>query len=296
MKLNKTRLLSAIFSYFGRCATRTRLRWGRVLGWLTPRLLGSRAHIVRTNLALCFPQLGEQEREALLRKHFQLLAQSVVDRGLLWFGTRERIEDTVSIDGLEHLQAQLDAKSPIILLAPHFIGLDAAATRLTLFLETSATLYTPQSDPEIDQLVRDGRGRFNTVHLISRRDGVRGLIRQLRNGVPVYYLPDMDWGTEGAVFAPFFGVPAATLLTTAQIAKTWKAAVVPIVSRLDADTGRYHVDVLPPIPEFPGEQSLEEATARLNGLIESWVERDPAQYYWVHRRFKTRPPGEARPY
>lgn len=296
MKLNKTRLLSAVFSYFGRCATRTRLRWGRVLGRLTPRVLGSRAHIVRTNLALCFPQLNDQQREALLRKHFQLLAQSVVDRGLLWFGKRERIEDTISIDGLEHLQALLDEKKPIILLAPHFIGLDAAATRLTLFLETSATLYTPQSDPDVDQLVRDGRGRFNTVHLISRRDGVRGLIRQLRNGVPVYYLPDMDWGTEGAVFAPFFGVPAATLLTTAQIAKTWKAAVVPIVSRLDTGTGRYHVDVLPPIPEFPGEQTLEEATVRLNGLIESWVKRDPAQYYWVHRRFKTRPPGEARPY
>ncbi|WP_397476299.1 lysophospholipid acyltransferase family protein [Pusillimonas sp.] len=296
MKVNKTRLLSAIFSYFGRRPTRTRLRWGRILGWLTPRLLGSRAHIVRTNLKICFPQHSEQQREAMLRKHFQLLAQSVVDRGLLWFGERRRIEDTISISGLEHLQALLDAKKPIILLAPHFIGLDAAATRLTLFLETSATLYTPQSDPEVDQLVRHGRGRFNTVHLISRRDGVRGLIRQLRNGVPVYYLPDMDWGTEGAVFAPFFGVPAATLLTTAQIARTWKAAVVPIVNRLDIETGHYHVDVLPPIADFPGEQSLEEATARLNCLIESWVEPDPAQYYWVHRRFKTRPPGEERPY
>lgn len=296
MKLNKTRLLRAIFSYFGRLSASARLRWGRALGWLAPRLVGSRAHIVRTNLKICFPDHSEQQREALLRKHFKLLAQSVVDRGLLWFGKRKRIEDAISISGLEHLQALLDAKSPIILLAPHFIGLDAAATRLTLFLETSATLYTPQSDPEVDELVRHGRGRFNTVHLISRRDGVRGLIRQLRNGVPVYYLPDMDWGTEGAVFAPFFGVPAATLVTTAQIAKTWKAAVVPIVSRLDGDTGRYHVDVLPPIADFPGEQSLEEATARLNSLIESWVEPDPAQYYWVHRRFKTRPPGEERPY
>ncbi|HUH87893.1 MAG TPA: lysophospholipid acyltransferase family protein [Pusillimonas sp.] len=296
MKLYKTRVLTSVFSYFGRCATRTRLRWGRALGWLAPRILGSRAHIVRTNLKLCFPQHSEQQREAWLRTHFQLLAQSVVDRGLLWFGTRERIEATISIEGLQHLQALLDAKRPIILLAPHFIGLDAAATRLTLFLETSATLYTPQSDPYVDQLVREGRGRFNTVHLISRRDGVRGLIRQLRKGVPVYYLPDMDWGTEGAAFVPFFGVPAATLLTTAQIAKTWEAAVVPIVSRLDIDTGHYHVDVLPPIADFPGEQSLEDATARLNRLLETWVERDPTQYYWVHRRFKTRPPGEERPY
>ena len=296
MKFNKKGLLAAVFSYFGRCGTATRLRWGRALGWLAPRILGSRAHIVRTNLELCFPQHSPEQREAWLRRHFQLLAQSVVDRGLLWFGTRQRIEQTISIEGLEHLQALLDARRPIILLAPHFIGLDAAATRLTLFLETSATLYTPQSDADVDTLVREGRGRFNTVHLISRRDGVRGLIRQLRNGVPVYYLPDMDWGTEGAAFVPFFGVPAATLLTTAQIAKTWHAAVVPIVSRLDIETGGYHVEVMPPIAGFPGEQSLEDATARLNKLIESWVEPDPTQYYWVHRRFKTRPPGQERPY
>ena len=296
MKFPKTRLLSAVFSYFGRTSTATRLRWGRALGWLTPRLLGSRAHIVRTNLALCFPQYDEAQREAWLRKHFQLLAQSVVDRGLLWFGARPRIEETITIEGLEHLQALLDAERRIILLAPHFIGLDAAATRLTLFLKASATLYSPQSDPDVDTLVREGRGRFNTVHLISRKDGVRGLIRQLRAGVPVYYLPDMDWGTEGAAFVPFFGVPAATLLTTTQIAKSWDAAVVPIVSRLDIETGRYHVQVLPPVPEFPGEHSLEDATARINRLIETWVQPDPAQYYWVHRRFKTRPPGEERPY
>lgn len=296
MKLSKIQLLTAVFSYFGRCTTAARLRLGRVLGWLAPRLLRSRANVVRTNLKLCFPQHSEQERETWFRRHFQLLAQSVVDRGLLWFGTRERIEDTITIDGLQHLQALLDNKQRILMLSPHFIGLDAAATRLTLFLEASATLYTPQSDPDVDKLVRDGRGRFNTVHLISRREGVRGLIRQLRNGVPVYYLPDMDWGREGSVFVPFFGVAAATLPTTAQIAKAWDAAVVPIVSRLNIETGRYHVNVLPPIAGFPGEQSLEEATARLNGLIETWVQPDPAQYYWVHKRFKTRPPGQAKPY
>lgn len=296
MKLNKIRLLSAVFSYFGRCSTASRLRWGRILGWLAPRILKSRAHIVRTNLALCFPQHTKEQREAWLQHHFQLLAQSVVDRGLLWFGKRERIEDTISIAGLEHLQALLDAKQRIILLAPHFIGLDAAATRVTMYLKETATLYTPQSDPDVELLMRNGRTRFNTAYLISRRDGVRGMIRHLRNGVPVYYLPDMDWGTEGAAFVPFFGVPAATLLATAQIAKSWNAAVVPVVSRLDIETGHYHVDVLPPIADFPGEQSLEDATARLNTLIESWLEPDPAQYYWVHRRFKTRPPGQARPY
>ena len=296
MRLDKQKLLTSIFSYFGRCSDATRLRWGRALGWLSSRLLRSRAHIVRTNLALCFPGLSEPQRQAMLDRHFRLLAQSMVDRGLIWFGSPERILETVQITGLEHLDALLKAKRRIILLAPHFIGLDTAATRLTLFLKESATLYTPQSNADVDTIVREGRGRFNTVHLISRRDGVRGLIRQLRAGIPVYYLPDMDFGLDGAAFVPFFGIQAATLLTTAQIAKSWDAAVVPIVSRLNAETGQYQVDVLPPLTDFPGDQTLEQATTRLNQLIESWVRPDPAQYYWVHRRFKTRPEGEPRPY
>jgi KDO2-lipid IV(A) lauroyltransferase len=267
-----------------------------VLGWLAARLMRSRAHIVRTNLALCFPERSKQEREAWLHRHFYLLAQSVVDRGLCWFGPTPAILEATPITGLEHLDKLLQEKRKIILLAPHFIGLDAAATRLTLFLKESATMYTRQSDADVDTMVREGRGRFNTVHLVSRHDGVRGLMRHLRNGIPVYYLPDMDFGPAGAAFLPFFNVPAATLLTTAQIAKTWDAAVVPIISRLNAETGRYHVDVLPPLDAFPGEQSPEDATARLNRLIESWVRTDPPQYYWVHRRFKTRPEGQARFY
>ena len=294
--INKLSLLRALFAYFGRCGFRTRRRWARTLGWLAPRLMRSRAHIVRTNLALAFPQRSPQDREAWLRRHFQLLAQSVVDRGLLWFGPEEKIYETLPINGLEHLEKLLNEKRRIIMLAPHFIGLDAAATRLTLYLKDSATMYTRQSDPAVDQVVREGRGRFNTVHLVSRHDGVRGLIRHLRNGVPIYYLPDMDWGLAGAAFVPFFDVPAATLLTTAQIAGNFDAAVVPIMSRLDPRTGRYHVTVLPPLEDFPGEDDLETATARINRLIEDWVRRDPAQYYWVHRRYKTRPEGEARFY
>lgn len=296
MTFNKLPLLRALFAYFGRCRFRGRRRWARAIGSIAPVVMRSRAHIVRTNLALAFPERSPQDRERCLRKHFLLLAQSVVDRGLLWFGKKDTIMDTVQITGLEHLDTLLKAKRRIILLAPHFIGLDAAATRLTLFLKESATMYTRQSDPDVDQIVREGRGRFNTVHLVSRHDGVRGLIRQLRKGVPVYYLPDMDWGLTGAAFVPFFGVPAATLMTTAQIARNFDAAVVPIVSRLDMETGRYAVSVQPPLEDFPGEDSLEEATARINRLIEEAVRVDPAQYYWVHRRYKTRPEGESRFY
>ncbi|CAM5785665.1 lysophospholipid acyltransferase family protein [Castellaniella caeni] len=292
MAIDKKPLLRAVLGYFGRCPTATRLRWGRVLGRLVPRLLKSRAHIVRVNLAHCFPELRHDQREALLRRHFQLLAQSFIDRGLCWFGAPERILATVELHGEHHLQRLLDDGRRVLMFAPHFIALDAAATRLTLFLKESATLYTKQSDADVDEIVRLGRGRFNQVHLVSRHDGVRGLIRQLRKGIPVYYLPDMDFGRQGSAFIPFFGVPAATLLSAAHIAAAWDAAVVPIISRLNPETGQYQVHVGAPVENFPGGDTPEAATARLNALIEAEVRPDPAQYYWVHRRFKTRPEGE----
>lgn len=287
--MSKEYLLHSLFRYFGRSSFTVRKRWAKVLGWLAARALRSRAHIVRTNLALAFPDLSASERKILLRRHFYLLAQSVVDRGLLWFGPASTVINATPIHGLERLEALLADDRRIILLAPHFIGLDAAATRLTLFLRESATMYTPQSDASVDAMIRIGRSRFNTVHLVSRKDGIRDLLRFLRRGVPVYYLPDMDFGRSGATFVPFFGVPAATLLATAQIARTWDAAVVPIISRLNEETGQYDIEVLPPLDDFPGEQNNEEATARLNQLIEQWIRTDPAQYYWVHRRYKTRP-------
>lgn len=287
--MNKEKILHNLFKYFGALSFKARRRWAVMLGFIAPYVMPRRAYIVRRNLELAFPDLSRSEQRTLLKRHFVLLAMSVIDRGLLWFGPASTIMNTTPIKGLEHLSELLDNKRKIILLAPHFIGLDASATRLTLFLRESATMYTAQSDTTVDNLVRNGRGRFNTVHLVNRKDGIRGLLRHLRRGVPVYYLPDMDFGRTGATFVPFFGVPAATLLATAQIARTWDAAVVPIISCLDEHTGQYHIEVLPPINDFPGEQNNEEATERLNQLIEKWVLNDPAQYYWVHRRYKTRP-------
>lgn len=296
MTLNKSRLLRAVFQYFGHCPTKTRLRWGRLLGWLTPRVMRSRAHIVRTNLRLCFPDMTNKEREALLKRHFYLLAQSIIDRGLIWFGQPERIAQTVQIEGLEHFDELLAANRKILVLAPHFIGLDAAGSRLTMHSKHTATFYTPSSDPDVDALMCEGRTRFNESFLISRKNGIRGLIRLLRQGIPVYYLPDMDFGPKGAVFVPFFGIPAATLPSTAQIAQSWDAAVLPIISNLNSETGVYNVQILAPVPNFPGTDDLITATARINHLIEDWVKQDPAQYYWVHRRFKTRPNNGPKPY
>lgn len=292
MKLNKKSLIEAVLAYFGRCPDRTRLRWGRILGRLLPLIMKKRVHIVNTNLKLCFPEQGPDAIKALTKRHFHLLAQSFIDRGLCWYGSQQRIIDTIELRGTEHISKLLEQNQRILMFAPHFIALDAAATRLTIFLQESATLYTTQSDQAANEIMLSGRSRFNKVHMVSRQDGVRGLIRHLRKGIPVYYLPDMDFGRKGSAFVPFFGVPAATLLSAAQIAAAWDAKVIPITSQLDLNTGKYIVNIGPAVNDFPGQDKPEQATARLNRIIEAAVMDDIAQYYWVHRRFKTRPTGE----
>lgn len=287
----KYRLLEALFRRLGRMGPRGRARVANTLAWFTLKLARRRVHIARRNIELSFPQASAAQRRQWLHEHIQLLSRSLVDRGVLWYGTPQAVRDMCGLSGLDRIMPLIEANQPFLLLAPHFIGLDAAATRLTLDTPTGATLYKTQSDPAVDALIRKGRQRFNDVHLVSRRDGVRALVRHLRENRPVYYLPDMDFGREGAVFVPFFGVPAATLTATAQLAKRFALPVFPVLEHLDLKTGHYEIEVLPALEDFPGEASLEAATARINRLLQGWIERAPAQYYWVHRRFKTRPEG-----
>ena len=291
----KTRTLVTLMKWFGRMRPSTRLRVGAALGWLALKLAKSRVRIVRKNLELCFPDQPEAVRERWVAEHFRALAQSIVDRGVLWYGTPEAVRELVTESGSERINDLTAQGRSVILLAPHFIGLDAAATRLTMEVPSAATMYTPQSDPHIDALVAAGRARFNEVFLVSRKDGVRDLVRHLRAPRPVYYLPDMDFGRQGAVFVPFFGVQAATLLATAQLAKVGRrrAAGAGLLESRDRQVSRRGAAAA---GELPGEDTLEEATARLNRELEAWVRRCPSQYYWVHRRFKTRPPGEPKIY
>jgi KDO2-lipid IV(A) lauroyltransferase len=293
----KSWCLVTLFQSLAKMPHRGRQVLGRFLGAMSPILVPRRAHIVSCNLALCFPEKSALERKKMLRAHFRVLAQTFVDRGVLWFGTAAQLRELVTVSGLEKIHLYTDSNRPLMLLAPHFVALDAAASRLTLAGPQGATIYTPQSDPDVDALVRLGRGRFHKVHLISKKDGVRGLIRLIRQGVPTYYLPDMDFGIKGGVFVPFFGVPAATQTATAQLVRQFDLPVIPILSAWDPKTGRYHITIGDEINLFESaDTSLESATARLNELLEGWIREHPTQYYWVHRRFKTRPEGEASPY
>lgn len=284
-------VLESLLRWLAKRSPPTRQRIGRWLGNIAWHTTRRRRRIALRNIELCFPEMSDAERSRMARRHFVALAQSVVDRGVLWFGTPEQIRDMVQLEGFERVGQALQ-NGPVILLAPHFIGLDAGATRLSMEAP-AASMYQVQSDPGFDALFRRGRTRFNDIQLVSRRDGVRPLIRHMQAGLPVYYLPDMDFGRRGAVFTPFFGVPAATLTAPAQLARNWQAQILPVLTYWDPATGRYRTRVLPPLPDLEPEASLEEATLHLNQHIETWVRAHPSQYHWVHKRFKTRPRGEA---
>jgi KDO2-lipid IV(A) lauroyltransferase len=267
-------------------ATRRRVAWAfGTLAWL---LVRRRRRIAAANLRACFPELPAAQRRAIARRLFRNIARGALDYGVLWTAPREGVCAFVRTEGLEHLSEP--ANYPLIMLAPHFVGLDAGGSRLAIERK-SVTIYARQSNPVWDHWLQYGRARFNEPVLIARRGAdLRAALRALRAGLPFYYLPDVDSGDANSIFVPFFGIAAATLPMVSRLARSIGAKVVMTVTEQTPDGYVLHVE--PPWEGFPGA-SIEEDTARMNREIERWVRRMPDQYLWTHRRFKTRPPGHA---
>ena len=264
------------------------IAWG--LGRLLFVLARARREIALTNLRLCFPEMPEVERKRLARAHFVAFSRAVLDRTLGWWASRERLERIIRVTGIEHLTHH--EGRPLIVLCPHFVGLDAGGTRLSL-ISKACSVYSNQSNPVFNKLLYLGRTRFNEVLLLSRQAGIRRIVKALKDGYPFYYLPDMDFGRKESIFVPFFGIQTATIPALSRLVRLTGARVVPCITRQVA--GGYEVEVMPPWENFPGE-SIEADTAAVNRFIESQVLRMPEQYFWLHKRFKTRPPGEQRFY
>jgi KDO2-lipid IV(A) lauroyltransferase len=265
---------------------------GRAAGLLGYALVGERRRVTLTNLGLCFPQWGETERRRLARRHFQALGRATFEHGILWWSSKERVQRLVRIEGLENWQAVRDR--PVIWLAPHFIGLDMGGVRIATE-HRGSSVYSRQKDPVFDQVLYEGRTRFVTPELFSRHTGLRSLVKSLRRGVPFYYLPDMDFGGKDSIFVPFFGVQAATITGLSRIARMAGAVVVPAITRQLPGAGGYVLQFYPAWDDFPTDD-VERDTRRMNSFIEARVLEMPEQYLWLHKRFKTRPPGEARYY
>ncbi len=261
---------------------------GWAMGWGLYALVGSRRRVVATNLALCFPHMPAPQRRAMVQQVFVCFAQAWLDRGWLWHASAavvsKRLHFVAALDAL-------DGSAATIIFAPHFMGMDAGGCALMLNTQRKYTsIYTDQANKVVDTWMLRGRQRFGVSRLFGRADGVREIAQSLKQGEPLYLLPDMDFGEQGTVFVPFFGIPTATVSSLSRFARLGHAKVVPVVTRL-TKTG-YEVRVMPAWENFPTKDVLAD-TARMNQELEAYIREMPEQYYWVHKRFKTRPVGQA---
>ncbi|MFZ6678994.1 lipid A biosynthesis acyltransferase [Undibacterium sp. Tian12W] len=263
-------------------------RLGEGVGSILFMLIRKRRHITLTNLALCLPHLSQAERQAIAKRHFQVYARSVLERGILWWASEARLKRLIQIHPAVPMAAM--AESPTILMCPHFVSLDVAG--VAVMLESSlCSIYTRQRSKVFDAALRKGRSRFRPVKLFSRAEGVKPIIRAMRENLPFFMLPDMDFGAKDAEFVPFFGVPAATLTAVPRIAATTGAKVIPVIATILPDYKGWKVTFHEPWQNYPGED-IVAATRYMNAFIEQEILKAPAEYFWAHKRFKTRPPGE----
>ena len=264
-------------------------RFGDGLGWLLYRIPNSRRRVVHTNLRLCFPEWSDERREQVAELHFRHAIRSYVERSVQWFGSTSKLEKLVQVDSeIDLLDPELP---PTLFLGAHFVGIEAGSIFLNHALRRRCgALYQPISNPLLDKVAIRARARFG-ADMASRADSARVVLRWLRERKPVMLGADMDYGMRNSAFVPFFGVPACTLTAVGRLAKTGNAQVVPFIGEVLPNYKGYRLKVFKPWDNYPSGDELADAR-RMNEWLEQQIPRIPEQYYWVHKRFKTRPPGE----
>lgn len=271
------------------------LGWLRALGWFLGALLylgvASRRKVVATNLRLCFPAWSAAQRRAQTFLCFVYFAQAWLDRGWLWYAAPELTRKRIKLVGAVH---ELDGDAPTLVFTPHFVGMDAGWAALTQQLPRKfMTVYARQTNPVVDAWILKGRQRFGNGRPFDRSEGFKPVLAGLRAGKPLCLLPDMNYEPRDSLFVPFYGVLAATVPSLPRVARLGRAKVIAMVARITPQG--YEVEISPAWPDYPSND-LAADTALMNLRLQSYIDVSPAQYYWVHKRFKDRPEGEAPPY
>lgn len=265
---------------------------GNGAGVLLYLLAADRRRVGAINVKLCFPAMSDKARNSLLRDHFKMFTRSLIERSILWWASAEHISSLIRVEGIEHFEAIKG--QPAILLTPHFVGMDAGGQWVAQHTDT-VCMYANQKNLYLTELLLKKRARFRNQHLYSRQQGLRPIIKGMRAGMPFIYPPDQDQGVKDGVFIPFFGVPAATMTSVSRIAQMTGAKVVPSITRVLPGGEGYVLTFYPAWENYPSGDDVVDAR-RMNEFIECRVREMPEQYFWLHKRFKTRPEGEKKYY
>lgn len=272
----------------GRLPRRLGLWLVRPLGPLMRRALGSRRRIAERNIEVCLPGLTSEERDRVLRESFDALARMLVETAWCWAGRPPAIGPWVDGTGFEHIEPGNRDDRGLLIVTAHVTCLEMGARAIGERFEGQG-VYRPLGNPVLEWYQNRGRSRY-AWGMLSKRD-LRGAVRHLRRGGMLWYAPDQDFGPQESVFAPFFGVQTATLLATHRLPVLTGCLVVVMMPRYDRERDRYVVEVTAPLDDFPSDDPVADLT-RINAALEAQVRKAPDQYWWVHRRFKTRPEGE----
>ena len=273
--------------------TAAQLALGRHLGRVAYRLAPGRRRIAARNLELCFPELSATDRDRLVRRHFESLGMTLVEHGLAWWAPDAWMHERVELVGVQHLRDALATGRGIVLLTGHFGSQEVTGRVVRAEIPEFGALYRPSKNPFVDELLK--RIRSRSASMMIPKQSMRRMIRALRQGIPVWYAPDQSQRRSFSSLVPFFGEPAMTTTALSEIVRLGNAVVVPLLPRRFPETGRYTLEVLPALEDFPGP-SPEADAARVNALLEAHIRKAPEQYYWIHRRFKGRPPPYPDPY
>ncbi|MGC2457872.1 MAG: lipid A biosynthesis acyltransferase [Gallionellaceae bacterium] len=269
------------------------LAWsGNMLGLLLHLIARERRMVASTNLRLCFPEMSEPARAHLVRRNFMAFGRSFLERSILWWSSNERILSLIRVEGLEHFNAVQGR--PYIGLLPHFVALDVAGAWLSLHTH-GVSVYSNQKNAYLNKLLIEKRTRFGDQRIFSRQQGLRPIVKAMREGYPLLYLPDQDFAARDAMFIPFFGVPASTLTSASRLAQMTGSRILPCIPRVLPDGQGYEIRFYPAWENYPTGDAEADAR-RINEFIEQRVLEMPEQYFWLHKRFKTRPEGEEKFY
>ncbi|MGQ0697180.1 MAG: LpxL/LpxP family acyltransferase [Panacagrimonas sp.] len=265
------------------------LRFGECLGRTLGRLARRRRHIVDTNFRLCFPQMPQSERNELTNRHFAALGRGAFETALAWFASDARLFPRFEIEGQEHLDAARASGSGLLLLTGHFTSLELGARIVCSMAGLPFhAMYRPYDNALMDHYMLGWR-ELRSGYPPLPRDDLRGLVKALRSGRAIWYAPDQTIGARLTVFAPFFGVPTQSVSATSRLASMGRARVLPYMPRRTAHG--WCVRFFPMIENFPTDDELADTT-RINGILEEGILLALPEYFWTHRRFKRRPPGQ----
>ncbi|MBB6095719.1 KDO2-lipid IV(A) lauroyltransferase [Povalibacter uvarum] len=261
---------------------RMQMAIGRTTGRLAFHLSRRDRRVTKINIDMCLPELDEQQRHRLVRRHFESLGCALYETGLVWWASDARLRRLIQFDGEENLHKALEGGRGALMLSAHFTTLEMGARGLTLLGPTSIMYLTP-GNALIAEFSRRGRMR-HTVQAITSEQ-IRDLLQNLKNNLPVWYAPDQRFTEKNSELVPFFGQPAASNVATSRLARISRAPVLPYFPARRADNRGYVIRIHPALDNFPSEDAIAD-TRRFHELIEAHVRAHPEQYLWAYKRFR----------